>query len=115
MGSLVVLVLVGTVLAVAGVLKIAAVPAMRDRAAHLGFTVPSYRAIGVLEVLGVGALGWGRHTSDVLEVVAAAALLALMAGAVVAHLRAGDGPAEAAPAVVVGALLALLLALGLGS
>ena len=39
--------------AAAGAAKLAAVPAMRARAAHVGFSVAAYRRIGILEILGV--------------------------------------------------------------
>ncbi len=39
--------------AAAGSAKLAAVPAMRARAAHVGFSVAAYRRIGTLEILGV--------------------------------------------------------------
>jgi hypothetical protein len=42
-----------------GSAKLAAVPAMRARAAHVGFSVAAYRRIGILEILGViGLLAW---------------------------------------------------------
>ena len=36
-----------------GSAKLAAVPAMRAKAAHVGFSVAAYRRIGLLEVLAV--------------------------------------------------------------
>ena len=39
--------------AAAGSAKLAAVPALRARAAHVGFSVAAYRRIGILEILGV--------------------------------------------------------------
>ena len=73
-----------------GSAKLAAVPAMRAKAQHVGLSVSAYRRIGFAEVLAV------------------------LGGAIVAHLRNGDGLREIAPAVVLGlvALSFLLLVVG---
>ena len=84
-----------------GSAKLAAVPAMRARAEHVGFSVTAYRRIGFLEVLGVVGLLVGAFV-PVIGVLAAAGLLMLLGGAVVAHLRNRDGVREIAPAVVLG-------------
>lgn len=110
--ALVVLVAASAVLVATGAAKLLAVAPMRERAAHLGYSVTGFRVVGALELAGVGGLWWGRYGPAPLAVVAAVALLLLMAGAVVSHLRAGDGPSAAVPAVVVAALLVVLLALG---
>ena len=96
-----------------GAAKLAAVPAMRARAAHVGFSVAAYRRIGVLEILAVVGLLVGAFV-PVIGALAAAGLLLLLGGAVVAHLRNGDGIREIAPAVVLGlvALGYLLLVVG---
>ena len=85
-----------------GSAKLAAVPAMRARAEHVGFSVAAYRRIGSLEVLAVLGLLVGAFV-PVIGALAAAGLLMLLGGAVVAHLRNGDGLREIAPAVVLGA------------
>jgi hypothetical protein len=91
-----------------GTLKILAVPAMVDRAEHLGFTATSYRYLGVLEVLGAVGLALGAVLPRL--GIAAAVSLLLLGGAVVAHLRGGDGVRELVPAVAVGlAVLAYLV------
>lgn len=113
--SLVLTILVSVVLVVTGALKVAAVPDMRERAAHLGYPVAAFRVVGALELLGVAGLWWGRYGSEALGVAAAVALLALLAGAVVSHLRVRDGVADVAPAVVVGGLLVALLVVGVGA
>lgn len=87
--------------AVLGSAKLAAVPAMRAKAAHVGFSVTAYRRIGLLEVLGVIGLLIGAFV-PVIGALAAAGLLMLLGGAVVAHLRNGDGLREMAPALVLG-------------
>ncbi|GAB3053266.1 DoxX family protein [Intrasporangium mesophilum] len=96
-----------------GTAKLAAVPAMRARAEHVGFSVAAYRKIGFLEVLGVVGLLVGAFV-PVIGALAAAGLLMLLAGAVVAHLRNGDGIREVAPAIVLGlvTLSYLLLVVG---
>jgi hypothetical protein len=95
--------------AVAGAAKLAAVPAMRARAAHVGFSVAAYRRIGILEILGVLGLLVGALL-PVIGALAAAGLLLLLGGAMIAHLRSGDGPRELAPALVLGlATLAFLI------
>jgi len=87
--------------AAAGAAKLAAVPAMRARAAHVGFTVAAYRRIGILEILGVLGLLAGALV-PVIGAVAAVGLLLLLGGAVLTHLRSGDGPRELVPAIVLG-------------
>jgi len=97
----------------AGSAKLAAVPAMRARAEHVGFSVAAYRRIGSLEVLAVLGILVGA-VIPVIGALAAAGLLMLLGGAVVAHLRNGDGVREIAPAVVLSvvALAFLLLVVG---
>jgi hypothetical protein len=87
--------------AAAGSAKLAAVPAMRAKADHVGFSVSAYRRLGLLEVLAVAGLLVGALI-PVVGALAAAGLVMLLAGAVVAHLRSGDGLREIAPAIVLG-------------
>jgi hypothetical protein len=96
-----------------GSAKLAAVPAMRTKAEHVGFSVSAYRRIGLLEVLSVVGLLVGAFVPAI-GALAAAGLLVLLGGAIVAHLRNGDGLREIAPAVVLGlvALSFLLLVVG---
>ena len=92
-----------------GSAKLAAVPAMRAKAEHVGLSVAAYRRIGLLEVLAVIGLLVGAFV-PVIGVLAAAGLLMLLGGAVVTHLRNGDGLREIAPAVILGLIsLAYLL------
>ena len=96
--------------AAAGAAKLAAVPAMRARAAHVGFSVAAYRRIGLLEILGVLGLLVGALLPAIGALAAAGLLLLLLGGAMIAHLRSGDGPRELAPALVLGlATLAFLI------
>jgi hypothetical protein len=96
-----------------GSAKLAAVPAMRTKAEHVGFSVLAYRRIGSLEVLAVLGLLVGAFV-PVIGAMAAVGLLILLGGAVLAHLKNGDGVREIAPAVVlgVGTLAYLLLVVG---
>lgn len=100
----------GLVLGAAGAAKVAAVPDMRARADHLGFSVGSYRAIGALELAGVVGLAAGFAWAPI-GIAAAIGLVAMMVGAVVCHLRAGDRLVDAAPAIVVGAVVVAVLVL----
>ena len=74
-----------------GAAKILALAPMRAPAAHAGFSVAAYRAIGALEVAGAVGVALGP-VAPPLGALAGAGLLLLLAGAVVAHLRNGDGP-----------------------
>jgi hypothetical protein len=96
-----------------GSAKLAAVPAMRAKAEHVGFSVSAYRRIGALEILAVAGLLVGAF-APVIGALAAVGLLLLLCGAVLAHLRNGDGVREVVPAAVLGivTLVYLLLLLG---
>ena len=71
------------------------------------------KAIGALEVAGARGLVLPAVTgiAPVLVPLAAVGLVLVMVGAVVVHLRRGDGLAGAAPAIVLG-LLAVFVAWG---
>ncbi|MFF7388962.1 DoxX family protein [Streptomyces scabiei] len=105
-----------TVLAVAlslvflplGLAKTAAVPFMRQAAAHLGMSPGHYRVIGALEVAGAAGLLLGL-ASVPLGVAAAVGLAVLMVAAAVVHLRHGDPHVQALPAAVL-ALMAVVYA-----
>jgi hypothetical protein len=99
--------------AAAGSAKLAAVPAMRARAEHVGFSVSAYRRIGLLEVLGVLGLLVGAFV-PLIGALAAGGLLMLLGGALLTHLRNGDGVREIGPALVLGlvTLAYLLLVVG---
>ena len=100
--------------AATGSAKLAAVPAMREKAAHVGFSVSAYRRIGLLEVLAVLGLLGGAFV-PLIGALAAAGLLMLLGGAVVTHLRNGDGIREIAPAFVLGLVTLAYLVLMVGS
>ena len=99
--------------AVAGSAKLAAVPAMRAKAEHVGFSVAAYRRIGLLEILAVLGLLIGAFV-PVIGALAAAGLLMLLGGAIVTHLRSGDGVRDIAPALVLGLVTLAFLLLVLG-
>ena len=96
-----------------GSAKLAAVPAMRKKAEHVGFSVSAYRRIGSLEVLAVVGLLIGAFV-PLIGALAAAGLLMLLGGAFVVHLRNGDGVREMTPAVVLGLVTLTFLFLVLG-
>jgi len=96
-----------------GSAKLVAVPAMRAKADHVGFSVSAYRRIGLLEVLAVVGLLVGAVV-PVIGALAAVGLLMLLGGAMVAHLRNGDGIREIAPAVVLGVVTLSYLLLMVG-
>ena len=98
---------------VLGSAKLAAVPAMRARAEHVGLGVDAYRRIGALEILAVLGILVGAAV-PVIGVLAATGLVLLLGGAVIAHLRNGDGIRELAPALVLGAVAVAFVVLVLG-
>jgi hypothetical protein len=101
------------VFAVLGSAKLAAVPAMRAKAHHVGFSVAAYRRIGLLEVAAVGGLVVGLFL-PLIGIVAAAGLVLLLAGAVTTHLRKGDGVREIAPSAVLALVSLAYLVLVIG-
>jgi hypothetical protein len=98
---------------VLGAAKVAAVPAMRSRAHHVGYTVTAYRRIGTLELLGAAGLLVGAAL-PLVGALAAIGLLLLLGGAVIAHLRNGDGARELAPSLVLGLVALAFVVLVLG-
>ncbi|MBV8195137.1 MAG: DoxX family protein [Candidatus Dormibacteraeota bacterium] len=95
---------------VLGLAKVLAVPAVRERSAHLGFSVRAYRGIGLLELLGAAGVLLGLAVPAI-GLLAAAGLLVLLAGALSAHARHRDPLNTAAPALVFGAVDAAYLGL----
>ncbi|MFG3289083.1 DoxX family protein [Streptomyces sp. NPDC048179] len=91
-----------------GVGKVLGTSAMAERAAHVGFRIGTYRVIGILEVAGVIGLFIGWAVTGI-GVAAAAGFLLLLAGAALAHLRAGDRWPAIAPAIITAALVAAYL------
>ncbi len=83
--------------------KVLRLAPMQERAAHVGFTADAYARIGVLELLAAAGLGIGLVV-PLVGILAASGLLVLLVGACVAHVRAGDSPAELVPAGIVAVL-----------
>lgn len=95
-----------------GISKLLGAGATRADAERLGFSRSAYVRIGALETSGGVGLALGLAAWP-FGVAAAAGILCLVTGAVVAHLRAGDPPATALPAAVIGILDAVLIGLHL--
>jgi hypothetical protein len=91
-----------------GTAKVLAAAPMRARAAHLGFSTAAYRVIGALEAAAAIWLLIGL-VAPMIGGLAGAGLFLLLAGAVVTHVRKGDGLGEVAPALVSGLLVAAYL------
>ena len=107
--SITLAVLVTLIFALLGTAKIMAVPPMRYLASEAGFSVDAYRGIGVLEVAGAVGVALGLAV-PLLGRVAAVGLLLLLAGALITHIRQGDGPRKYAPVIVCGVLVGGYLA-----
>jgi uncharacterized membrane protein YphA (DoxX/SURF4 family) len=107
--SITLAVLVTLIFALLGTAKIMAVPPMRYLASEAGFSVDAYRGIGVMEVAGAVGVALGLAV-PLLGRVAAVGLLLLLAGALITHIRQGDGPRKYAPVIVCGVLVAGYLA-----
>jgi DoxX-like protein len=96
---------VAVVFATLGAAKILALAPLRVRAAHLGFSVTAFRAVGTLELTGAVGVLVGV-AAPVIGGLAGAGLLLLLAGALLAHLRNGDSPRHLVPAVMAALLVA---------
>ena len=83
---------------------------IRELAAEVGFSTAAYRRIGLLEVAGAIGLLIGL-IEPLIGVLAGAGLLVLLGGAVVTHIRNGQGAARFAPALVCGVLVVIYLGL----
>ncbi|MGW4330944.1 DoxX family protein [Nocardia sp. NPDC004573] len=82
-----------------GAMKLAATKQMRDRAAHVGMSVATYRVIGAFEVAGAAGLVIGTVWWPV-GLAAGIGFILLMVGAIATHVRVRDRIAEATPAIV---------------
>jgi hypothetical protein len=91
-----------------GTAKLAAVPAMRAAAAHLGYTTEQYRAIGLLEIAGALGTIVGLRVPAI-GVAAAAGLVLLMLGAAGAHIRNHDSANRVLVPIVVAVIAAAYL------
>jgi hypothetical protein len=84
---------------------------MRD---HLAVPADRWKQIGMLEVTGASGAVLGLAVPQI-GVAAAAGLGVLSAGAIATHLRAGDKPTAAAPALLAFALSIATAALQAGN
>ena len=96
--------------ALIGAGKVLGVPAMRRRAARLGFSVVAYRGIGLLELAGAFGLLLGV-VAPVIGALAGVGTLLLLAGALLTHARHHDDVREAGPALLFGVADAAYLGL----
>ncbi|MFF4213152.1 DoxX family protein [Streptomyces sp. NPDC001796] len=108
--------LIALIFALLGVAKLLALGPMPEMAAHAGFSTRAYRVVGALELAGAVGVALGPAV-PLCGGLAGIGLLLLLAGAVIMHVRKGDGPAKFAPALVCAALVAwyLVLLAGAGS
>jgi hypothetical protein len=101
-------VIVGSIVAVlylaAGIPKVTQAPKALAQARELSIAPRSYTRIGILEVLGAGGVVIGLRLPWI-GVAAAGGLVLMMVGAVIAHLRAGQSPRVALPAIIFAALV----------
>ncbi|ANN19396.1 hypothetical protein SD37_29770 [Amycolatopsis orientalis] len=88
--------LLAAIFAVLGVAKVLRQPSLVARTERLGFGVRAIQGIGALEVAGAAGLVAGLFWPP-LGIAAAIGLVALLIGAAVAHLRAGDGGKDVVP------------------
>lgn len=79
---------------------------MREDAQRFGFAYPLYRLIGALEIAAAGGLAVGVFVESLRwsGIAAAAGLVAMMIGASIVHVRAGDSFDKSKSAVVFGVL-----------
>jgi len=95
-----------------GLAKLTGAKVSRDDAERFGFPYPRFRLIGVAEVLGAVGLIVGLFVPWI-AVVSGIGLVLLMIGGAATHLRAKDPVPKAVPAVVAGALSAVVVVLAL--
>ncbi|HET6289223.1 MAG TPA: DoxX family protein [Amycolatopsis sp.] len=91
-------VLLAAIFAVLGVAKVLRQPSLIARTERLGFSVRAIQGIGALEIAGAAGLVAGFFWAP-LGIAAAIGLVALLIGAAVAHVRAGDGSKDVAPPI----------------
>jgi uncharacterized membrane protein YphA (DoxX/SURF4 family) len=101
--TLILAILLALAFGASGAQKLAGAKMASDTAGHLSIAFSRYRLIGVPEILGAIGLLVGLAVWP-LGVAAAAGLVLVMIGAVVAHVRVGDKIAGFGPAVVLGLL-----------
>lgn len=105
-------VLLGLLFAATGISKAFDTATAIRNAEHLGLNTRLSRAIGVAEIAAALSLFAGIFLTP-LAVATAAAVLALMAGAIVYHARARDNLLAIAPALVTSAVAVAIIVLAL--
>jgi hypothetical protein len=100
-------------LAGAGSAKVTKQQSMLDSAKHLDYSTNAYRVIGAAELAGAAGLLAAPRFRFV-GIAANLGAVGVLTGAVIEHLRAGDGPDVYAPAAVLDALAVLTLVRQLG-
>ena len=100
--------------AVLGVAKVLRQSSMISRTERLGFSVREIQGIGALEVAGAAGLVAGLFWPPA-GIAAAVGLVALLIGAAVSHLRAGDGVKEIVPPIWLGLVSATAAVLAIAS
>lgn len=100
-------------LAGAGAAKVTKQKPMLESAEHLGYSTNAYQAIGAAELAGAAGL-LAASRSRLIGLAANLGAVGVLTGAVIEHLRAGDGPDVYAPAAVLDALAVLTLVRQLG-
>jgi hypothetical protein len=109
MATLITTIVLAALFTFTSAIKLLGVPqslAIRD---HLGVAPTQWRLIGLLELAGVVGVLTGLAWPPI-GVAAAIGLALLSVGAIIFHVRASDGVADTAPAVV-GAALAVATAI----
>jgi DoxX-like family len=94
--------------------KLTSQPRMRASAAHFGIAWQRYQSIGLAELAtAIGVLGgllWRP-----IGLVAGIGLAVLLLGAILTHVRSGDGARELTPALLILALDAVYLGIAFSS
>lgn len=91
--------------------KLAGVKQQEEAREHFGIAASRWRLIGVLELAGAVGVLVGLFALRAIGLVAAAGLVLTGIGALATHVRAGDAPKEAVPAVLALVLAVATLAL----
>lgn len=108
--TIVLSILFGLLFAFAGVAKLRRQEPVTSTLVGLGVSSSLQRTIGVLEVLGGLGLTFGMLVQP-LGIAAGIGAVALLIGAVIYHVRAGDGPKETGGPAVFGVIAAAVTVL----
>lgn len=114
LATIVLSVLLAVVFAFTGIIKVLGTDTARTNAAHLSISLQLSRLIGIAELAAVVGLLAGIAVKP-LDIVTAAAILILMAGALGYHLKARDKVTVLLPAALTGLAAIALLVLTVAS